>query len=925
MLSKINTLINRSVKVQQKSLEWLTIRHSILTSSEVANALDCNAHEKSIELLKRKCSPLDTSDLLSSVSISWGEKYEPIAKKIFEQMTKEKVVDIGLVIHNQYTWLGTSPDGIVMNGRLLEIKCPYHRVIIPRKIPYYYWIQVQMQMEICDFDECYFFQCRFEENPLNITTSPKDNCYYTGTHDNGTQWVLIKSSCEIIKRDREWFKNNITQLVDFWKKVQHYRIHGLGKLMADLGNKQLYYDLDNNSLEVINKSPKLSDNVSPLILDIPIMEPREDNIELTVDDQKLIAKDTTTQSSILTLLSSENHINWDEWVSATSIRNYLMNDPLIDWLNLYCKGSNRKITGNSIIDEKIASHEDELKDSAQFFQYIQLKGVEFEDAVINQLTKKFPNKVVTIANPYQVRQLDKVRDTITAMKEGKEIIYQAVFHNIDDKTYGVVDLLVRSDFINNIFSKTVLTSKASSKGCKFSDKWHYVIVDIKHIALNFKADGEHLLNVGSSNAYKGQLFIYNNGLGKVQEFTPSTAYILGRKWNHKHKGEKYSGNGWFDRAGSVNFTTADKEIVKKANDAIAWIRKLRSEGKTWTISPPSVAELYPNMNNANDSPWHSTKKALADYLGEITNIWQCGVENRTIAAKNGITSWRNPRCNSKLLGHNGPKISPIIDAILNINRGELKILPKFIQTKLPDNKVSIFLDFETVNDLIGDISKDTTQTDNTSYVYMIGIGWTVRDNPKWNYRCLTTNIIDNDNEKEIFLTMHDILLEIAEENDAHGDMTVYHWSNAERAIYNSTYEKYRELMHDYDNLLVWSWFDLCDLFKNEKIVVKGAFDFSIKSIATTMFKHGFIKTCWAEDGFLDGLNAMVKAMECSETAKKNSISMKDLPVVKKIVDYNEMDCKVMMEILKYVTNNMTKEKVNNGIQTYLNAKRRKLS
>jgi len=73
-------LYNRSIKAPQKSQEWLNARHSILTSSEVASALECNNYESSLELLKRKCSPLSTGDLAPSSSINWGEKYEPIAK-----------------------------------------------------------------------------------------------------------------------------------------------------------------------------------------------------------------------------------------------------------------------------------------------------------------------------------------------------------------------------------------------------------------------------------------------------------------------------------------------------------------------------------------------------------------------------------------------------------------------------------------------------------------------------------------------------------------------------------------------------------------------------------------------------------------------------------------------------------------------------
>ncbi len=987
MSNKVDTLINRAINVPQKSVEWLKLRHSILTSSEIASALECNNHESSLELLKRKCSPLSTEDLSSSVSISWGEKYEPIAKKIFEQITSESINNVGLVIHEKFPWLGTSPDGIVNNGRLLEIKCPFHRKIIAGKIPYYYWIQVQAQMEICGFDECYFFQCQFEEKSLNFTSSPKDGMIYTGNHLDGTVWVLKDYTLEVIKRDQKWFTDNFPLLMDFWYKIQYYRIHGLGKLVADMGNKQLYYNLENNLLEVLSRSPKINTNItnlsfdkkmtdiktshtktshtktshtktkeinidknvsseihnsfestpiiqntlSPLVLPakIPEMLIREDNIALPPKNTEITSSINFASKSPPIFFSLEHKYNLDEWVSASAIHNYLMQDPLLDWLNLYGKGVKKKITGNLLLDSSISNYEDDLKNASPFYQHLQIKGVAFEDAVISYLYKIHPDKIITIANSYQGRQIDKVKETNDAMKSGKEIIYQAVLHNKRNKTYGIADLLIRSDFINVLFESEVLDKKTAVHGCAFNTKWHYVVVDIKHSTLNFRADGVHLLNIGSTVAYKGQILIYNEAVGEEQKYTPNISYILGRKWNYTRKGEKYAGKGWFDCLGQINYRTVDRDIVQKTYDAIEWVKKVRSEGNNWSIIPPSVPELYPNMNNDNDAPWHSTKKVLAEQLGEITSIWHCGVQHRNNAISKGIKSWRDEKCTSKILGHKGPKISPVLDAILNINRSHDKIRPKYIKSRLPKTKVDIFLDFETVNDLISDISKDKTETCSSSYLYMIGIGWIVDGSSNWNYRCLTTDIINAENEKELFLSMHDTLLEIAESNDAFEDMTIYHWSNAEITIYNSTFAKYSSDMTEYNNLLSLHWFDLCNFFKAECIVVKGAFDFSLKSIASMMFNHGFIKTCWTEDGILDGLNAMVKAMECSENAKQNNISMKELPVVKKIIEYNEVDCKVMMEILQYLKTHMcidsvgTKRTIRQTQIDYRESKRRK--
>ena len=950
-------LIDKSLKAPQKSPEWLKQRHGILSSSEVASALDANLHESSMELLKRKCSPLSDADLVTSKSISWGEKYEPIAKKIFEEITNEKIMDVGLIIHSTIPWLGTSPDAIVLSKKLLEIKCPFHRHIIDGRIPYYYWIQTQMQMEVCDLDECYFLQCRFEENALNSTGHT-----YSGVHSDGTKWYLKKYTLNVIDRDRDWFARSLPMLNQFWNKVEHYRFHGLGKLVADMGGKQVYYNLNNNQLEVLTKSPSLlalqetrnpcmeepltlnladskedlglpdtdlvpqviqrEDNVSGDIQAIQAMQAIQEiqaaqeihkvNTPVTVCDDDLESIEVGGVSSPVQEKNispgfrpmNVNMKNWNEWVSATAIRNFLLNDPLLDWLDTYGKGSNNLKTGNMLFDQRISEYEDDAKDVSVFNNYLQAQGLRFEDEVFAYLNNNYPKDIITIANPYQARQSDKVQETLDAMQEGIHIIYQAVLHNNSNKTYGIADLLVRSDFVNRMFSHPVLDSHTQHIGCKLNAKWHYLVIDIKHITLGLRADSIHLLNQGSVVAYKGQVCIYNDALAEIQGYKPKKAFILGRKWTYTTKGTIYAGNGWFDRLGEIDFETVDNDITSRTAAAIEWITLVRSEGARWSIDPPSRVELYPNMCNDSDAPWHSTKKEIAMKIGEITQVYYAGINHRNAALAKGITSWRDDRCTAAALGHNGPKIAPIIDAILDINRSTDKIRYGDRNIKIPDAKVRFYIDFETINDIVEDIKSDRPITTTQSYIFMIGIGWKVRGKPGWNYRCLTANTIDSTNEKEIFLSMHDNMLEIIETNDAFENCTVFHWSHAEKTFYDHTAEKYLDDLGQYSGYLNWEWYDLCKLFTSTPITVRGALTFSLKDIAPAMYRHGFIQTNWAADGILDGLNAMIKAAECSEDAKKKGISMTELPVMKRIIEYNEVDCKVMMEIVEFISNDL---------------------
>ena len=89
-----------------------------------------------------------------------------------------------------------------------------------------------------------------------------------------------------------------------------------------------------------------------------------------------------------------------------------------------------------------------------------------------------------------------------------------------------------------------------------------------------------------------------------------------------------------------------------------------------------------------------------------------------------------------------------------------------------------------------------------------------------------------------------------------------------------------------------SWLDLCDLFKSEPITIKGATNFKLKTIASMMYQHGMIKTKYNDDGIKDGRLAAFMAQEYYKN--KGGDIMSD------IISYNETDCKVLWDILKYL-------------------------
>lgn len=585
---------------------------------------------------------------------------------------------------------------------------------------------------------------------------------------------------------------------------------------------------------------------------------------------------------------------WNEMVSATSIRNYMLNDPLIDWLKEY------RIHDLNDVPSKTSNSKAIIKSNPDpFTKCIMDAGNEFEEELIKILGND--HKIVKVGDYILSRSPEKFQETIELMKKGEYIIHQAVLHNYDDKTFGMPDLLVRSDYLNKLMGYQVISDTESKLGSPtLNVPWHYKVIDIKHSTIPLKADGIHILNSESIPAYKGQLYIYTNDLNKVQGIKVNKAYIWGKKYNWESKGIVI--NKFLNKLGVIDYDSFDCEYVNQTKNAIEWIKTMKSEGFNWSLLPlPCRKELFPNMKNEKDGEYRKVKNQLNDEIKEITSIFYCGIKNREKAHLQQIYKWTDPKCNSKILGFNeNGKISKIVDAILDINRQkEDKIRPHLINYDRLNWKhknhdcVEFFLDFETLNSNFGSIIKEgIISYDSNQYIFMIGVGY--ENKGEWIYQ---TFIMKEKNEMSELNMINDFLKYTSNviKKFNKKQAKFYHWSHAETTAYANF--KKRHLDNNFCDKN-FTFYDLYKLFYNEPVVVKGALNFSLKSIAKALYNHNMIKSSWdSSSPCSNGLAAMILANEIYEKVNKNTIdNITDDPVMREIVKYNEIDCKVMWEI-----------------------------
>jgi putative phage-type endonuclease len=144
----------------------------MLTASDAATAIGKNKYETPDSLLLKKCGL--GVPFFGNEATRHGEKYEDEARILYEERYGEVVHEIGLVAHPTEPWLGGSPDGVSESGKLVEIKCPPQRQIIPGEVPEHYMPQLQLCMEILDLEEADFIQYKPVREHIDELPKPKE-------------------------------------------------------------------------------------------------------------------------------------------------------------------------------------------------------------------------------------------------------------------------------------------------------------------------------------------------------------------------------------------------------------------------------------------------------------------------------------------------------------------------------------------------------------------------------------------------------------------------------------------------------------------------------------------------------------------------------------------------------------------------------
>jgi putative phage-type endonuclease len=188
--------------IDQGSEEWLQLKLGVASASNFDKIITTTGKES--ESLKKYALQLATELMLETPEPSFkndvmarGNEVEPLARDAYQEQTF-KVVEQITMFKSDCGNFGYSPDGLVDDDGLVEIKCPiattHFKYLLDNKMPTDYWQQVQgglwvSQRKWIDFVS---FNSYFKDKKLFVIRVERDEEYIAKLAELANKVILIR-------------------------------------------------------------------------------------------------------------------------------------------------------------------------------------------------------------------------------------------------------------------------------------------------------------------------------------------------------------------------------------------------------------------------------------------------------------------------------------------------------------------------------------------------------------------------------------------------------------------------------------------------------------------------------------------------------------------------------------------------------------
>jgi len=176
--------------MEQRTEEWFAARLGKVTASKVADVIAktksgySTSRENYMTQLICERFTGKKQESFSNAAMDWGTETEPYARAAYEASKNVLVDEVGIIDHPFLPMCAASPDGLVSDDGMVEIKCPntatHFDTLLAGKMPTKYMPQVQWQMACANrlWNDFVSFDPRAPEGlQLFITRIERDDKY----------------------------------------------------------------------------------------------------------------------------------------------------------------------------------------------------------------------------------------------------------------------------------------------------------------------------------------------------------------------------------------------------------------------------------------------------------------------------------------------------------------------------------------------------------------------------------------------------------------------------------------------------------------------------------------------------------------------------------------------------------------------------
>ena len=152
----------------QGSPEWLSERAGKVTASMVSAVLmkpeTAGFRDYQAQIVAEILTGKPQGSDFTNAAMQFGSEMEPLARSAYEAETGFSVDEVGFCQHQSIKRAGASPDGLVGNSGLVEIKCPkvatHLAYLIADVVPAGYKNQMMFQLAVTGREWCDFVSFR---------------------------------------------------------------------------------------------------------------------------------------------------------------------------------------------------------------------------------------------------------------------------------------------------------------------------------------------------------------------------------------------------------------------------------------------------------------------------------------------------------------------------------------------------------------------------------------------------------------------------------------------------------------------------------------------------------------------------------------------------------------------------------------------